>query len=127
MSENIQTLDVGIDKGSMEPISLVDIAALKNDPEFIKSLLKSEQVKSILSELDKSDKESTKKQKECVSVSSKNDRYGQFTGIVITVCHRRVQNGKKTYSIRANGRSQKECAIEAEQQVLNLKKRYKIA
>lgn len=125
MSENVQTEIVSVDNVSI--MTPIDITALKKDPEFIKSLLESEQVKTILSELDKNDKETTKKQKESVTVSVKNDRYGQFTGIVITACHRRISNGKKTFSIRANGRSQKECSMEAEKQVQELKKRYKIA
>lgn len=63
--------------------------------------------------------------KESIKITEKFDRHSQFTGCIITVVHKRV-GGKKTFSIRANGRSKKDTLVEAEQEAARLSKRYKI-
>jgi hypothetical protein len=112
----------------------VNLSAVAN-PEMIKALLDTEEVKDLLKDMapiEHPHQSKPKKKKEAITVTNKFDKYEQFTGIVITVTHPKLNNGKrtsekKTFSIRANGRSLKETAIEAEEEVLRLKKRFHIA
>jgi hypothetical protein len=100
----------------------MSVEQILKDPEALKALLKQVDAKKILAPL----KDATEK-KEGIKVSKKYDRYEQFTGIMITVTHKRITEGKKSFSIRANGRSEKDTEILAEEEVARLKRRYHIA
>lgn len=101
------------------------IEDILKDPEAIKALLKNVEVQKMMPRITPSSSEKTKK--EGIKTTKKYDRYEQFNGILITVTHKRIKEGWKTFSIRANGRSEKECEAVADEEVSRLKRRYHIA
>ena len=104
-----------------------NISELLNNPEELRALLKHTDIKKIISELDREERGEKKRVKTAVTVKDRFDRYEQFAGVVITVTHDRIPNGKMTQSIKANGRSPRETHAAAEVEVQRLKKRYRIA
>ena len=100
------------------------IEEILKDPAAMKALLKDAEVRKIIPRIIPSEKKS---KKECIEVHRKKDRYGQFSGLLITVVHKRIREGSKTFSIRSNGRSEKECEALADAEVSRLKAKYHIA
>lgn len=104
-----------------------NISDILSNPEGLKAFLKDTDVKKIITQLEKEDRSEKRAPKEGITVKDRYDRYEQFAGVVITVRHKKIQNGKMAVSIRADGRSPRDTHAAAEAEVLRLKRRYKIA